>query len=31
MFGRLGPVGLGVSGPPVPGVKVEDLMSELAA
>ena len=31
MFGRLGPVGLGVSGPPVPGVRVEDLMDELAA
>jgi predicted Zn-dependent peptidase len=31
MFGRLGPVGLGVSGPPVPGVKAEDLMCELAA
>jgi predicted Zn-dependent peptidase len=31
MFGRLGPVGLGVSGPPVPGVNVEDLMEELAA
>jgi predicted Zn-dependent peptidase len=31
MFGRLGPIGLGVSGPPVPGVRVEDLLNELAA
>ena len=31
LFGGLGPVGLAVSGPPVPGVKVEDLMEELAA
>ncbi|HQR67376.1 MAG TPA: insulinase family protein, partial [Thermoanaerobaculia bacterium] len=31
LFGALGPVGLGVSGPPVPGVTADDLMGELAA
>ena len=31
LFGAMGPVGLGVSGPPVAGVTAEDLMEELAA
>jgi len=31
LFGKLGPVGLGVSGPPVRGLSVHDLAGELAA
>ncbi|HUM01899.1 MAG TPA: pitrilysin family protein [Thermoanaerobaculia bacterium] len=31
LFGAFGPVGLGISGPPVPGVTADDLMGELAA
>jgi predicted Zn-dependent peptidase len=31
LFGALGPVGLGVAGPPGPGLSAEELMEELAA
>jgi hypothetical protein len=31
LFGGLGPVGLGISGPPGPDLSADDLMEELAA
>jgi hypothetical protein len=31
LFGKLGPVGLGISGPAVRGLSVDDLAGELAA